>query len=221
MNKTALVLVLLLGFAPPSRSQSAADLSAKSAAIATSQQAPPITSTNSRVSEPKLPVIEYDACPDKGRTVSDWKIGVESTLYSSWRAPRTQAGVLKAQNVTVLSGVNVIREPDKILVTRPFPDLNLVPGDIILRYGYFGEGVANMWAKGVWHREYDLGRTTEKDAKSGCLSDECDSRVIEEGVKEHWVQIKTGTGVMGWMLADKITHGKFWDSGNFDSLCAD
>ena len=130
-------------------------------------------------------------------------------------------GTLKAgEKVTVLSGVSVIREPDRILVTRPFQDIHLMPGDIILRYGYLGEGVANIWAKGVWHKEYDLGRTTEKDGTGCSALTECDSKVIEEGVKEHWVQVKTSSGLTGWLLATTVTRGKFWDSGNFDSLCA-
>jgi hypothetical protein len=192
------------------------------AAVATAQQTPPTTSTNSSTSEPQLPVIEYDACPSKGRTVPEWRIRRDSPVYSSVQLPRTQVGNLKAgETVTVLSGADVTREPDRILVTRPFRTIRLAPGDIILRYGYLGEGVANIWAKGVWHREYDLGRTTEKDGKAGCLAQqECDSRVIEEGVKEYWVRVKTNGGLTGWTLASKVTRGRFWDSGNFDSLCA-
>jgi hypothetical protein len=192
------------------------------ATIATSRQTPPGTSTDSTISEPKLPVIEYDACPGKGRIVPNWKISRNSPVYSSWQDQRTQTGALKAgEKVTVLAGANVIREPDRILVTRPFPDIYLKPGDIVLRYGYLGEGVANVWAKGVWHKDFDLGRTTEKDGKAGCLAqDECNSKVIEEGIKEQWVQVKTSGGHTGWELASKVTRAVFWDSGNFDSLCA-
>jgi hypothetical protein len=192
------------------------------ATIATAQQTPPSTSTDSTIPEPKLPVIEYDACPGKGRIVPNWKISRNSPVYSSWQDQRTQTGTLKAgEKVTVFAGVNVIREPDRILVTRPFPDIYLKPGDIILRYGYLGEGFANIWAKGVGHKEYDLGRTTEKDGKAGCQAqDECNSKVIEEGIKERWVQVKTSDGHTGWVLASKVTRGTFWDGGNFDSLCA-
>ena len=105
------------------------------ATIATAQQTPPARSTNSSFSEPKLPVIDYDACPGKGRVVPNWKIKRNSPAYSSWQDRRTQTGTLKAgDKVTVLAGVNVTRKPDRILVTRSFPDLGLEPGDIILRY---------------------------------------------------------------------------------------
>jgi hypothetical protein len=192
------------------------------AMIATARQIPLSTSNNSNVSEPKLPVIEYDACPGQGRVVPNWKINRNSPMYSSWQDQRTQTGALKAEEkVTVLAGVNVIRAPDRIMVTRPFTDIHMAPGDIILRYGYSGEGVANVWAKGAWHKGYDLGRTTEKDGKAGCLAqDGCNSKVIEEGIKERWVQVKTSSGHTGWVLDFKDTRGAFWDSRNFDSLCA-
>jgi hypothetical protein len=192
------------------------------AVIATPQKTPPSTSTDSTISEPKLPVIEYDACPGKGRVVPNWKISRNSPVYSSWEDQRTQTGRLKAgEKTTVLAGVNVTREPDRISVTRPFPDIYLKPGDIILRYEYLGEGVANIWAKGVWHKEYDLVRTTEKDGKTGCLAgDYCNSKVIEEGIKERWVQVKTSSGRTGWVLAFKVTRAAIWNNRNFDNLCA-
>jgi hypothetical protein len=192
------------------------------AKIATAQQILPGTSTDSSIPEPKLPVIDYDACPGKGRIVPNWKIRRHSPLYSSWQDDRTQTGTLKpGEKVTVLKGVNVIGKPDRIMVTRPFPDIYLKPGDIILRYGHLGEGVANIWAKGVWHKEYDLWRTTGKDGRTGCLAqDECNSKVIEEGIQEHWVQVKTSGGHTGWVSSLKVTRGAFWSSGNFDRLCA-
>src|SRR5712692_8246608 len=105
------------------------------ATIATAQQTPPVTSTNSSISEPQLPVIEYDACPGKGRIVPNWKIKRNSPVYSYWQDRRTQTGTLKAgEKVTVLAGVSVTRKPDRILVTRSLPDIGLEPGDIILRY---------------------------------------------------------------------------------------
>jgi len=187
------------------------------ATIATAQQTPKVTST-----EPKLPVIDDKACPGKGRIVPNWKIKRNSALYSSWQDRRSQTGTLKAgEKVTVLTGVHISREPDKILVTKPMPALNLKPGDIILRYESLGEGSANFWAKGVWYKDGNLWTTIEKDGKGGCGAVElCDSKVIEDGIHERWVQVKTSTGQMGWALFFKDTHGAYWDSGNFDSLCA-
>jgi hypothetical protein len=83
-----------------------------------------------------------------------------------------------------------------------------------------GEGDANIWAKGVWHRGYSLWTAIEKNG-SGCGSkDKCDSKVIEDGIMELWVQVKTRTGLTGWVLDHKLTRGVFWDSGVFGQLCA-
>ena len=44
--------------------------------------------------------------------------------------------------------------------------------------------------------------------------------MIQNGVKEWWVQVKTGRGLIGWVLAAKVTHDENWD-GAFGGLCAD
>jgi hypothetical protein len=188
--------------------------------IAVAQRIPPVPA-QPNIAEPKLPVIDYDACPGKGRVVPDWKISHDSPMYSSWEDNRRQAGSLKVgEKVAVLSGVSITRNPDRILVTRPKPDLSLIPGDIILRYETFGEGAANIWAKGALHEKYDLWTTVETDGAGCRAKDVCDSRVFENGIKEWWVQVKTNAGQTGWVLSRKVTRGAFWDSRNFDNLCA-
>jgi hypothetical protein len=141
-------------------------------------------------------------------------------VYSTWQPRRIQTGRLKAgQKITVLGGINIARQPTRILVTKPKPDIGLQPGDVILRYQVLGEGEANIWAKGTFHED-DLWTAIETDG-SGCGAiDACDSKVIENGVIEQWVQIKTNGGLTGWVLDRKNTHGPFWDSGVFGQLCA-
>jgi hypothetical protein len=189
------------------------------ATVVTAQQSQPIKPTNSEISEPKLPVVEEKPCLAKGRV--DWPIKRGSPIYSSWRDQRTQIGRLMArERVTVLSGIDITRLPDRILVTKPKSDIDLKPGDIILRYQVLGEGDANIWAKGIWHREYSLWTAIERNG-SGCGAiDACDSKVIEDAIMELWVQVKTSTGLTGWVLDHKITRGVFWDSGVFGQLCA-
>jgi hypothetical protein len=116
-------------------------------------------------------------------------------------------------------GVSITRHLDRILVTRPTPDLFLKPGDIHLRSHTLGEGFADTWAKDVWRKKYGI-EATEKDG-TGCRGkDECNSVVIEGGIKEWWVQAKTIRGNTRWVLATNVTPGEFWDSGNLDNLCA-
>jgi hypothetical protein len=201
MGKTApgLIIVLLL------------------ATIAAAQNAP--TSN----SEPKLPLVDSDTCLSYRRLPSGWKVKRGSPVYSSWRRVRTQLGSVKAgEEVTVLGGVYIIREPDRIVVTQPIPDLDLKPGDIVLRYAYFGEGEATIWAKGVWHQRYDLSKTSEKDGRFGCPASQgaCTSKVIEDGIRETWVQVTTATKVTGWLLDSESTHGAIKYNGPLGQLCA-
>jgi hypothetical protein len=175
--------------------------------------------TNSDTSEPKLPVVEEQSCLVNGRT--DWPIESGSPIYSSWRPQRTQLGRLRAgEKVTVLGGITITREPDKLVVTKPKPDIGLKPGDFIFRYDEFGEGDANIWANGVWHKGYNLWTATETDG-TGCRAvGACDARVVENGIMERWVQVKTVTGITGWVLESKVTHGVYRDSHVFGQLCA-
>jgi hypothetical protein len=190
--------------------------------IAVSALAPPAPAgANSRATRkaPELPVVSYNACP--GRVVENWEIVVRAAIYSLWQSGRTKVGIMNpGDKVTVLKGAGVTRLPDKILVTKAMPDLSLLPGDVILRYWYYEEGVADIWANGQWHDEYDLSSTTEKEG-TGCTFQGCDSVVKEDGIKEGWVQVKTASGIVGWARAFTSTRGAFVDARNFNQLCSD
>jgi hypothetical protein len=189
------------------------------AVVAAARRAGPIAQAKSEVTEPKLPVVEKMPCLAKGR--AHWAIRSGSPIYSSWQSRRAQIGRLTAgQTVDVIAGINITREPDRIVVTRAKPDIGLKPGDIILRYEIFGEGEANIWANGACHKGYSLGTTTETDGTGCGAKNACDSKVVANGVKEQWVQVRTASGLTGWVLASKVTHGVFWDSGVFGQLCA-
>jgi len=150
--------------------------------------------------EPTLPVIDNNACPFEGCTFREWTVTTDSTLYSTWQDSRTETGKLKpGDKVTGLTGVHVTRKPDRILVRQPIADLAAKPGDVILRYMYVGEGFANIWANGTWHKEYDCSFIAERNG-SGCAKG-CAAVVTEDGVKEWWVQVRTSSGKTGWALA--------------------
>lgn len=151
--------------------------------------------------EPNLPIVDYKACPFEGCSFGKWKVLKESTMYSTWQENRTEISKLKAgEEVTGLTGVHVTSKPDRILVKKEIPSLGLNPGDIILRYMYVGEGFANIWAKGTWHKEADCSFLKEKNG-DGCTRD-CSAVVTDEGVKNWWVNIKTSDGKQGWVLAE-------------------
>ena len=158
------------------------------------------------IAEPALPVIDEQACPFEGCRFGSWKASKRSTVYSSWQNDRRElAKLTPGQEVTALTGVHITRSPDHILVKRDLPRLGLQAGDIVLRYMYVGEGFANIWAKGAWHKEEDCRFITEKNG-DGCARN-CAAIVTEEGVKEWWVKIKTSDDKIGWVLVSNNFQG--------------
>jgi hypothetical protein len=147
--------------------------------------------------QPQSPVLNYGACPFEGCTFGKWLVTRETTIFTTWKEGRKPWATLqKGEVVTGLTGTHITWEPDHIQVSRSIPELQLQPGDLILRYMSHGEGFADIWVKGEWKKEYDCTFITEKD-NSGCLRD-CAARVISEGRKDWWVRLKTSQGKIGW-----------------------
>ncbi|HXM22734.1 MAG TPA: hypothetical protein VN948_15865 [Terriglobales bacterium] len=192
------------------------------ATITIGQQAPASKSATSGIPEPELPVIDYNACPGKGRIVPRVRIRRNDRIYSSWQDKRALVGALKAgEEVTVLAGVNVIREPDRALVKQGITDSSLKLGDEVLGYGLHGDGYYDFWAKGVWFLEYFEVIAGKGDMCGFADKSQCTIVITKNGVKEWWLEVKTSNGRTGWVLARKFTGDKFLDSGNFDELCGD
>jgi len=173
-------------------------------------------------------VIDDKACPlsNRGGGAPDSiskKIVKTEPIYSSWEEKRVLVGTLKSgEAVTVARGVNLIREPDKVRVLRPSrADENplLRPGEVVQGYGFRGDGTYMIWAKGVWTGDYHDEVATKG---SGCVfadKSRCEFQIVENGIREWWVQVRTGEGVTGWVLAGKSIHDKPWSDANFGVLC--
>lgn len=193
------------------------------AALAAAQDSPQSKAADWSISEPKLPVIETDACPGTRprAAIVRWRMRKGGQMYSSWQDKSKLVATLKAgEAVTVLAGVNVIREPDTARVKQPTVHPSLQPGEVIYRYGLGYNPTAgwnwNFWAKGVWFTDY-IDWVVEKNAS---CDRGCHVKVIQNGVKEWWVRVKTEDGLTGWVLAATVSHDENWN-GAFDGLCAD
>lgn len=152
-------------------------------------------------SQPALPVVNSKSCPFEGCSFRKWLVKQDFTLYSTWEKGHKSVTTVKSgQVVTGLTGVHITFTPDRVQVLQPLPELGVQPGDTILRYMYHGEGFADIWAKGKWWKEYDCSFIQEKDG-SGCTRN-CPAKVIEDGRKEWWVQIKASDGSIGWTKAE-------------------
>ena len=170
-----------------------------------------VTSSMYNVLEPKLPVIDNDACPGRDRSVADYRIARSHGMYSSYREGRTLVTTLKArERVTILAGVNVIRKPDRASIRQPHDGV-LQSGDVALGYGFRANGNMDFWAKGVWFED-SLESIIDKGGECGFRDKtQCDIEIIENGIREWWVQVKTGNGAVGWVRADS--------SDTFSNLC--
>ena len=199
------------------------------AVLATAQQTSVSKTGHPSTSEPKLPVIDNRACPGPSRRADgvlepfQMKLEHNGRMYSSWKRNRVSVATLKVgEEVSVLSGVNVIREPDKVRALQPSepgedPPLKL--GDEVLGYGLRGDGNYVLWAKGVWYTQYyefEGGMNGECGFRD---KSECTFAISKRGVQEWWVHVKTSSGLTGWVLASKNVHDKSWRDANFGNLC--
>jgi hypothetical protein len=177
----------------------------------------------SNTPKPKLPVVDYNACPGKGKTVPNVKISRRDQVYPSWQSKGTTIGTLKAgEEVTVLGGVNVIREPDSAVIkyVGPYDPSMLKVGDVALSYGVEADGNVVFWAKGIWFTE-DFETVAEKGGcgfTSGFGLGGCTVDIVKDGVSDWWVQVKTSSGLTGWVLSGKWHGDKRW-YGNFTDVC--
>ena len=173
------------------------------ATLAVAQRATPSKSTKPGFPEPKLPVIDDKACP--GRIVPQVKIERDEQMYSSWDKQALVGALRAGEEVTVLAGVNVIREPDRALVKQS--DGHLKAGDEVLLYGSSSDGNYDAWAKGMWFTYFYENIAGKGDSCGFADKSECNLVIIKNGVSEWWVQVKTSSGLTGWMLAVE-TYGR-------------
>jgi hypothetical protein len=147
---------------------------------------------------PDLPRVDENACPFEGCQFGRWIALRQVELYDTWRSSRKPLRRIQmGDTATAITGVHVTYKPDQIRIMKPIPGLKLQPGDTMLRYMYCGEGAADIWAKGTWMPCAEID-TTELSG-FGCRED-CVARVIVNGRKTWWVQIRANHGTVGWAI---------------------
>ena len=190
--------------------------------LATGQQPTNPKIGQSNAAKPELPLVDDYACPGKGNTVPNVKIDHDDRIYSSWQSNSKFIGKLHGgDKVTVLGGANVIREPDTAIIKYVGPDgsPSLKVGDVALGYGVDADENVVFWANGVWFAEWieTVAAKGKCGFRGGGLGG-CTIDITQDGIREWWVQVRTISGLTGWLLAEKINGGKRW-YGNFSDLC--
>jgi hypothetical protein len=179
----------------------------------------------SHTPKPKPPVVDDEACPGKRKTIPE-KVSQDYPIYPSWKDDGKPIGTLKAgEEVTVLSGLNVVSEPDLAVIkyVSRDDDPSLKVGDTALSYGIEdleSGGFVVFWANGVWFSVW-IEAVAEKGQcgfTSGFGPGGCSIDITGYGVSEWWVRVKTKSSLTGWVLAEKFNHNKNWSS-SFSDMC--
>ena len=154
---------------------------------------------------PNLPRVTPGVFPGEGLTAGVWRTVKTTALYDTWEPGRKEIATLPSNTqVLVRNGLLVVGKPDQVQVTKPIGRLNLGPGDEILRYGYFGEGEADLWVKGCWYGRFDAGFITEMDG-AGCHGQACTAIVTRQGTRTWWLEITLPDGKSGWSRLEDLS----------------
>lgn len=149
---------------------------------------------------PALPMVVQPALPGEGWVPGTYQLRGSVVVFDTWKSERHRIARLAAgTSVTLVSGLNQITKPDLIVLTSPVVELGIHPGDTLLRYTERGEGSADVWAKGWWYPDADLGWVKNTDG-SGCQS-ACKAQEREHGQRVWWFQVRLADGRLGWSNA--------------------
>jgi hypothetical protein len=195
--------------------------------VAASQNSGP-KSSKSPVAEPKLPVIDFDACGSPNPNIYSgepvhYKLQADDHLYSSWQVSRTLVRSLaRGTEVTKIGAVNIIREPDRGVITGGVDDSlrPLVRGDEVLGYGLHSDGLISFWGKGISFTEY-YENIAFKGSCGFADKTQCHINITKLGVQEWWMQLKTSDEVTGWILGSKQSGDKVSLGPNAGYACRD
>lgn len=172
------------------------------------QKTPYVASYTPMPDPPKLPKVDLNSCPFEGCQFGKWTATDKVTVYSTWESGRKPTATLeKGDEVTALTGVNLVLEPGKGIFDRDVPMYGAVKGDTAYMYRNCGEGEADLWVHGRFIPCADLDFSWQEG--EGCQKN-CDGRWLSLPKSEWWVQVRMKNGATGWVLV----------KGNFDGTDA-
>jgi hypothetical protein len=154
---------------------------------------------------PKLPKVDLNSCPFEGCQFGKWTATKEILVYSTWEPARKQIATLqKGDEVTGITGVNLVLQPGRGVFDRDVPLFGASKGDTAYMYQNCGEGAVDIWVHGRFIQCMDPEFSWKRGY--GC-SRNCNGRWLERGKSEWWAQIRLKDGTTGWVLMDGSLDG--------------
>ena len=154
---------------------------------------------------PNLPRVDLNACPFEGCKFGKWTATVKVAVYSTWEPARKPVTSLsKGEEVTALTGVNVVLQPGSGAFDRDVPAYGATKGDIAYSYRECGEGAVDIWVRGRFIPCADPDFSSKNGY--GCQRN-CDGHWDSLGRSEWWAQIRLRNGSSGWVLVNGNFEG--------------
>jgi hypothetical protein len=171
-------------------------------------QPPYIAPFVSMSNPPSLPKTDLNSCPFEGCQFGKWSATTRVVVYSTWESSRKPIATLsKADQVTALTGVNIVLQAGQGIFDRDVPHYGAKKSDTVYMYSNCGEGAVDIWVHGRFIKCADLEFSWQPEY--GCQKN-CDGRWLSLAKSEWWVQVRLKDGTTGWVVV----------AGNFDGTDA-
>ena len=152
-------------------------------------------------SGPRLPHVDYGACPFEGCTYRAWSVLDDTRLLAARRDnARVVTRVESGATVRGVTGVVVTTKLGRAVVVRQRTigrrQILVRPGDRVDLLHYVGEGYWKYSLRGVIDEEFIPDQPSCKD--NSRLVNECSIQMGEVPETVWWVKIRTRKGQEGW-----------------------
>lgn len=154
---------------------------------------------------PKMPYEDIGACPFECCTYREWKATARVPFLRDRRVGSGTAFVAQpGDRVRALTGVVMTTQPGRAQVDRPVDlwttegTLHVVPGETLYLLTYHGEGHFAAWFKGRLYDDVDTAMFAGVNAACDTHPEKCVGRIVDKGISEWWVRVRSLKGVTGW-----------------------
>lgn len=152
---------------------------------------------------PPTPYEDFGACPFEGCVYREWRSRSPVEVHLERRDDSPVAfRVAKGEAVQALAGVVVTLRAGRVQFDRPQrlnaspAPIEVLPGQTLFLLTYQGEGFTKAWFNGRLYTDVDVASFMNGVCER--VPGRCSGRMVEQSRTEWWVQIRNGSGQIGW-----------------------